>query len=235
MRRYLCLMILFLLSVFVGVCQSAVIHDHFDDGVLDPAWNTTFTNVIDWTYTESDSKLIATDITMDPSVTDSVPGAVTLSRNIGSLDDFSIEASIAWDAEGLDSRIEVLCIYAMSGDQQIVYQAYDDSWIQFRAEKEAIIGYDNVYSSGLDTLPYSGQAVFKIDRLDGLIKFYWDDELIHSGTDYSLIDEIAIEFRRNAYPGSTFGTLSIDYITVIPEPGTILLFGLGAFILRRKR
>lgn len=235
MKRYLHLIVVLLFCTFSNVCESAIIYDHFDDGVLDPAWNVSFDNVTGWTYTEADSKLTVTNITMDPAIEDLVSGAVTLSQNVNNLQDFSIEAAISWDAGGLDTRIEVVCIFAMSGGQRIAYEAYDDSWYYYRAEKDAAIGYDDYYSSGKGTLPYSGEAVFNIERNEGLIEFYWDGQLIHSGTDYSLIDEVALQFRRHSYPGSSVGTLAFDYVIVTPEPGTLLLLGLGTLALRKRR
>ena len=207
-----------ILTVFVltvNVSAGVIFSDDFDDGVLDNAWNVSFDNVTGWTYTESGTELTVTDITMDPSITGIVPGAVTLSRNVGNLSDFTVDCGISWDAQGLDSRIEVLGIYLMSGGQEVAYIAYDDSWVQTTAEKEArIIDDPDYYHSGQGSLPYSGSAVLTITRSQGMIKFYWDGELIHSLYNDTLIDEVAIKFRRSSYYASTFGTLSVDYIEV---------------------
>jgi len=208
--------IIFIVCIFAsGVSAGVIFSDDFDDGVLDSAWNVSFNNVISWTYTEAGTTLTVTEITMDPSVTGIVPGAVTLSRNVGSLSDFTVDCGISWDAEGLDSRIEVLSIYLMSGGQQVAYIAYDDSWVQTTAEKEArIIDDPDYYHSGQGSLPYAGSAVLTITRSQGLMKFYWDGELVHSLYNDTLIDEVAIQFRRSSYYASTFGTLSVDYIEV---------------------
>ena len=98
----------------LGICLVCVeadgattaVYDHFDNGVLDPAWSVSYQLSTGWSYTESGTNLTAADIT--PTVvfssTYGPAGTVTLSRTFAPLADFAVDFDFSWMSEGKDRR-----------------------------------------------------------------------------------------------------------------------------------
>ncbi|MHC4122800.1 MAG: hypothetical protein ACYSSI_04440 [Planctomycetota bacterium] len=86
--------------IFVVFCSSvwADIYDHFDDGVLDTAWNVTFENTTEWTYSESGTDLNVTDV-------GDVGAKVYISQDFYASGDFEAECSFSWDSAGTNNAM----------------------------------------------------------------------------------------------------------------------------------
>ena len=67
--RYLILLLV--LCIPPTALADVILYDHFDDGVLDPAWEVVFNeNVCGWTYSEELSNLHVTEICHDGAALD---------------------------------------------------------------------------------------------------------------------------------------------------------------------
>ncbi len=214
----------FVLVVFVGllVCGAALgdVYDHFDDGVLDPAWEVTFEDTEGWTYTESGTHLTATDI-------EDIGSIVYVSQDFYAPGEFEVECSFSWDSGGSDTAMQSFGVELLSGETRVALAYYRDPWYFHRGAKQGYIGSD-LYSSGLNTLPLSGSAVLRIARVSGMVTVYWDDSILLSAGNTEAVDKLRIWFVRSDYATGTFGSFSVDYVDANsedwpfafrPEPG----------------
>jgi hypothetical protein len=219
--------------------SADIIYDDFDDGVLDAAWNISFNNVSDWTYVETGSELVVTDI---------VPleynkwATVTLTQDCDPLSDFWVDFNFSWDSEGRRSAVQQI-ILSLFGDngERVASVGYVDNGISSRGSQYAEIG-SNDFISDEYTVPLNGFAAADIVRQDGNIDILWDGDSLLTGESNTLFSYVTLEFsyiaQNTGYPsytGSIFGTESVDLIAdpppeppvPTPEPGTMLLLGLG--------
>ena len=223
-------------GVFFITCPvSAVVYDHFDDGLLDPAWEVTFDNATGWIYTESGTNL---DVA---AIGETHPGvdewnSVFLKQDFFAPDNFEVKCALSWDSDEAYSAIQMLRVEVHSGGAVVARGNYHDGWITKNGEKEAWIGSDH-YASGEDTLPFAGSAEITVKREQDLISIMWGNDVLITGLDDSVIDEVAIKFMGSSLTGASFGLLSVDYISAVPEPATIVFLFMGSnyLLLRRKR
>jgi len=189
-------------------------------------------NATGWIYSESGTNLTVTDIdTLDPDA--STSARIYLSQDFYATGDFAMEGSIAWDSLGNNSAMQDIDIRVYNGSELVASCGYTDPRYNDQGAKKAWIGEENYVSS--HTLLLSGGANVKIIREAGIISCMWNDDIILSRANTSPIDSVSITFRENTYSLATFGTLSIDQVSAIPEPTTILLLGLGGLILKSRK
>jgi hypothetical protein len=221
--------------LFVSYPLSAAISDHFNDGVLDSAWNVSLVNATSWNYTESSSTLTVSGV---PRTNDSLDSEVVLTQKFSAPGDFEVKSRILWDNKGLDSARNWVDVKLFSGSTKVAWGGYCDYWIADSGQKVARFNYSDFfnYDSGIGTLPYAGSAEFSIIRTNGNIDILWNNQVMLSGYSNLAIDKIGLCFHNLPYyPGGTFGTLSIDYITAVPEPATMILLAIGSLVSLRKR
>jgi hypothetical protein len=223
-------------SVFFVTCPVfAMVYDHFDDGQFDPAWDVVFGNATGWTYTESGTNLEVWAIgATHPGVDEQ--NFVYLKQDFLAPDDFEVKCGLAWDSKGSNSVMQTLRVEVHSGDTVVARGDYHDGWLGTRGEKELVIGSD-YYNSGLGTLPFAGSAEITVKRVKDLISIMWDNDVLLTGSSDLVIDKVALNFIGYSTTGASFGELSVDYITAVPEPATIafLFVGSNYLLLKRKR
>lgn len=163
-------------------------------------------------YSEAGTLLTVTDIDIIDQSSAPTRSHVLLSQEFLAPADFTIEGSIAWDSGGNNSAMQSMFIRLRSGGEIIVSAGYHDSAPAYRGEKSAIIGGAFFYS-GLNSLPLSGSANIRIERIADEVSIFWDDALILNAVENRAIDEVAVIFRKSTYYSrGTFGELAIDYI-----------------------
>ncbi len=202
--------------ILIVACANSTladsVFDHFDDEMLDPAWQIIFDNSLGWMYSEAGTLLTVTDIDIIDQSSAPARSHVLLSQKFLAPADFTIKGTIAWDSGGNNSAMQGIFIRLRSGGGIIVSAGYHDSAPAYRGEKAAIIGGAFFYS-GLNSLPLSGSANIRIERIADEVSIFWDDVLILNAVENRAIDEVAVIFRKNTYDSrSTFGELAIDYI-----------------------
>lgn len=211
-----------------GAPAKGTVFDHFNDGVLDPAWQISFDKATGWTYAESGTNLTVSDITAGGSGWN----YVMTSQGFSAASDFDVKCAFSWDSKSQSSAMQTLSIRVFSNTSEVAHCGYHDAWVTHRGEKAAMIEGVH-YNGGQDTLPYAGDATISIKRVSGLITINWNDAQLMSGLSSSVISKVDMAFVKD--PQGTFGSLSTDYISAVPEPVTILLFGLGALSVLAKR
>jgi len=217
--------------LFITCQASAGVFDHFNNGLLDPAWDVTFQNATGWSYTESGTNITVHDI----AVPNNGQAEVALNQNFLAAGDFQVKCGLSWDSESLPSTLGGVGVRVYSGDQIAAQGGYTDYWTGSNGMKFARIEEPLYMYDGTSGLSYSGVAEITLKRTSGFVSVLWNDQVMLTGFSNSVVDKLSLIFGKDNYPGGNFGTLSIDYVTAVPEPATLLLLGLGAVILRRKR
>jgi hypothetical protein len=237
-QYFIIVAVIFFMSIGALPACADLIYDDFDDGILDSAWEVSFDNVSSWTYVETGSALVVTDII---SETDGW-ATVTLTQNCDPLSDFWIDFDFSWDSEGSNKAMQqiILSLFDSNGEK-FASVGYIDAWVYQRGEKYAAIGNDT-FASGYNTLPFAGSVNTDITRQDGTMNILWDDINLLSGTSSVSLSSVSLAFSYYPLSGrSIFGTESVDLIAdpppiPTPEPGTMLLIGLGLlgiFVVRK--
>ena len=214
-----------------GLAQASniIIDDHFDDNTLDSAWSIRFDQVTEWSYQESGTTLEVTDIT----TTGTGWSSVNLTQYFTPLSDFSIDFGFSWNSESNFNSMQNVLVQAYSQDgNKIAVAGYSDGWIGSEGAKYGSIGETSV-DTGPGTVAGSGSAIVKINRTGSNIKILWDDSLLISGTSSDLLYRIDLVFSHHGGSAPSFGSEAVDFIKVqepnapVPEPATMLLFGIG--------
>jgi hypothetical protein len=233
------------------VRATVILEDHFNNGVLDPAWSVSLVNASGWTYSESGTNLTVTNIaatTVDPNW-----GKVLLSRTFSPLADFHVDFDISWDSLGSLFAYQNAYVTLYDSSHNIVaFAGYQDPWRDSTGQKVLVIGAPGIdhdhhgptyqapgqyYLSGAYNSPLNGSAEIDITRSGNNIQFYWDNTLLLSGIASALISEIDIQFHYvECNNGGFFGTESVDLVRLtdgapisepVPEPATMLLLASG--------
>jgi len=143
------------LIAFVLVCATSaaclgevILHDHFDDGVLDPDWVVELDNAWGWTYIEQGSDLLVTDIPPRRSGW----AEVILTRTAPGAGDLDVDWRISWDSEGSEGAMQHVFLRLYATDSTYLAGAgYTDPWYSYRGKKWGRAG-DSSYLSD-DYLP----------------------------------------------------------------------------------
>jgi hypothetical protein len=121
-----------------------------------------------------------------------------------------------------------------SSGNAVIRAGYYDPWLYHRGAKYGAIG-DSAYHSGENSLALAGGAVVGIRRIGSAVTILWNDDVLLSGTNSDVIDELKIGFTACKMSGATFESLSVDYVNAVPEPASFFMLASGVFWIYRKR
>ncbi len=235
----------FSLIFAVPILQAAIVlEDHFDDGVLDPAWNVTFEQATGWTYEESGTNLTVTDIdsTILNDGPDGVWGYVDLTRTFSPLADFQVEIGFSWESFSTLSMLQQVGVFLYGNQGELVaYGGYFDAWALHRGSIRGRVYGDPVelYFTGHSEMPYAGSGSIGISRDSDLLALSYNGSDKVFTTNDIPVEKLVVRFGYYKYIGpngvGAFGWESVDFVRVTPEPATLLLFGLGGILIRRRK
>jgi hypothetical protein len=219
--------------LFLALPLSAAISDHFNNGALDSAWQISTVNLASCTYNEAGTMLAVTDMS---KVNNLSGGELHLRQSFMAAGDFDIKLGMSWDSASSYSAMQTLGVRAFSGNKIVTEGGYTDWWVGHNGQKFARVAYPT-YSldSGEDTVASSGSAVITLRRDNGVVTVWWDNNIILAGYSTLAVDTLEIIFGKDIYSGATFGTLSVDYVTAVPEPTTMALLMTGLLAIRRNK
>lgn len=197
---------------------NVIFEDHFDDGVLDPAWELVFSqHACGWTYLETGTDLHVTDVCHNgPS---SEWARVYLRRPCVLSGDFTATSTFSWDSHGLNSPMQTLFVVLRNTSADPVVQAgYHDAWILHRGEIAAFV--DSVsYQSGWDSLIWADAATLVLRRTGNQITISWNDQEVLSAQNSDTFVSADIMFGYAWWPDTnTFIDESVDYIGIESLP-----------------
>ncbi len=247
-----------LINIFLGVAalgafavapvkaQSQLIfEDHFDDGVLDPAWTIFFkpdgsTVATGWDHDESVER--ASWLTIREIIGATNPGEwkqVELQRAIPPLGDFRITMRLSWDTPPpFEPFLQVLEVRVLdgSGTQIVAGAGYNDSWgndygTHFVAFPCVTQNPGGFFCHDPSSAGPSGEADVEIDRTGNVFTFTWNGPgaRVYTATALTLDAElVAINLRQ--FHNTNFGTLAIDHFSVEGVPLVPTCNGLTATI-----
>ena len=222
--------LLLLMSLPAQAVNQLIFTDHFDDGVLDPAWEISFANANAWDFDESltqPSYLTVRDIT-ENQVGTGQWSVVYLTREIPPISDFHIEAFISWDDTGppgsnISAAIHALRVDATNSANDFILDGtgYFGAWGHtsgsMYSQGTTSTGGTFLFNPPSGTLPFIGNALIEMDRVGSAYTFSWNGVEVFSSTIIDTdIEKIRLRFQYFSYPpvASHVGTLAIDYITV---------------------
>ncbi len=218
--------------LFVSYPLSAAISDHFDNGVLDSAWQISTVNLASCTYNEAGTMLTVSDIS---KVNTYNSGEFRLRQSFIAAGDFIITYGISWSSDSLLSAMDGIGVRTYSNGQIVTQGGFVDWWVMDYGQKYARVEEPlYVYNSGIGTLASAGTADLILKRENGVVTVWWNNSVILTGYSTSTVDTLEIVMGIDSYSGATFGTLGIDYINAIPEPMTLMLLACGIIGLRKK-
>ena len=206
---------LLILYIPLTALAEVIVYDHFDDGVLDPAWEVIFNEfACGWTYVEGQSNLHVTEICHDGELGDWA--IVSIRRPCLAPTDFYVSWRFAWDShDQLYSRqVAYLFLYDEAGDW-IAYTGYNDAWISWRGQQVANIRDSEPYFSGHNTLPHAATAMITVNRVADMITCKWDNEVLLEAPHSAPLGSIGIRFYYMwAAAEETVIDESVDFIRV---------------------
>jgi hypothetical protein len=239
MKKFISLMIAAIGAVCVSVAALSVnaqnqfiFEDHFDDGVLDPAWSVVFTPdggavATGWDYDESVER--ASWLTVREILGANTNSAewklVDLKRSIPPVGDFNITMKIAWATPPpfeVFSQVLLVFVYDGSGTAIVSAAGYNDSWsndygTHFVAGPCVTQNPGGFYCHDPSSAGLNGEATVEIDRTGNQFTFTWNGpgaRVYTSPVSTADAEQVMLTFRVPAYDITNFGTLAIDRITV---------------------
>jgi hypothetical protein len=236
--------------------HAELLHDHFDDGVLDPMWSVELNeNVASWSYAEAGTNLTVDNIVSKVVSSDPWNGfaaTVSFTRSVTPLADFHVYFDFSWDSANDEGRqdtqaAEYLRLYLLDGNgDAIAFCGHYDPWVQLPGEIYAAAG-ENAVDAGYP-LPLAGSGSAEITRTAQDVAVLWNGSPIVSGIAAAPVEGVQLEFWHGPFSGwigarhytSFFGSESVDRVSFIPEPGTMALLAVGSsvwvpLLWRRRR
>jgi hypothetical protein len=214
---------------------GVVVFDGFDNGQLDSAWQIGYREYANgWSYAEAGTNLTVTEVAV---TTNRQWGDVSLSRTIASMGDFAASLAFSWDSENNDRAIQRFGIYLKdAAGNNVVCAGYNDAWQLQRGEKTASGGGVS-YASGYNSLPLAGSTIINIVRIGNDISVSWNGQKYFTTQSSTAVTQVEISFGHYKYDASNsfFGTIAVDYISVIPEPATLSLLLVGLIGIARRK
>lgn len=184
----------------VAAGQVVVLHDDFDDGSLSPAWDAIFDGANAWTFTETGTVLMVTDIGEDFIRCTGGCGAakVILRQPVPPVVDFHLDFDFSWDNMA-DNKAMMRLFVTLLGpnDEVVVRTGYRDAWYLTRGDKLAVTETDS-FSSGPNTLPFSGTASIDVERTNDSISIAWDGNTLLTSPSATPVQELRLEFWSTA-------------------------------------
>ncbi len=229
--------------LFAPVATGSILHEDFDDGVLDPAWTVTFNPDVDsWSYGESGTDLTVTAI--DPQTWGTEPRdhprpAVTLARSVDPVGDFQVYFDLSWDSQDDVQAMQWAEVRLLDGQGGIVASCgYLDAWVLYPGKQYSKIGGSSL-ATGYPQ-PGASSAAVELIRTGEDVEILWNGSSIFSGTAHAAVEQVELKFTSFAYSGDLgtafFGTIAVDRVSMIPEPAALSLLALGSLaIIRRRR
>ena len=228
---------------------DTIFHDDFDGSTLDPAWTVSFGGeTTSWNYYLSDSWLYVDNVNDthwdDGSADDTHTwGTVTLTRSLSQpvTGRFKMDARIHWNYFYLNNKppMQYQHILLCDASGNIVAGVGDhDQWCDKLGTKWATIG-ENTTNYDPNVLGQNGYAYLRITRQsNNNVSIYFSsnpsfspDKIILTGTASDTITQVIIQYGFFGWDGSggpsRFQDEDIDYITIVPEPTSLMLLGLG--------
>jgi len=195
-------------------------NDSIDD------WIIEYSNVKDWQYEINETAITAISITPNSVKIELIDNdifyenslsSINMKQQVPSLNNFTFETIFEWDEYEEISAMQRLIISLNDFyNNSIVKVGFSDLFINETGTK--LIKVSNNKYEDNEKLDFKGEASLKIQRLESKIDVFWDDNLLFTGQDPRLLDNISIEFSYYPYKNletniqSTMGQMSIKHI-----------------------
>jgi hypothetical protein len=176
--------------------------------------------VTDWKFENRDGVLAVSDIAGPGPGPKGPCRIVTLWRDVGRLQNFTLTGRISWTSEGGPRSMQSLYLRLTDNRGTVVAEAgYHDAWVDHTATRDSVIAGKRCNLKP-NTLPASGSATLTVLRSGGRVQVGWDGKVIHSGQVTTPVSRLQVVFSHFAYAGSgktsTFGTETLHELRLVP-------------------
>ncbi len=232
MKKKILLLTLTLLIGIAGMVNAAVIvHDDFDNSILEPSWDVSFENATGFTYSETGSGLTVSDIL---SSGENQWNRISLSQSFDAISDYNIDFGFSWVEEDNAMQNLFLKLYTNGGTELVTSVGFYDAWVATNGKMSATVSTNGTNLPS--NLGLEGSALVNLNRQQDTVSIMWNQIELLTAENADPIDKVAIVFDYYDYSGgSAFGSETVDLIHVegdmnaapVPEPATMVLLSSG--------
>jgi hypothetical protein len=191
-------------------------------GSGDAWWDLALTNALGFDVVNDDDQLTVHAI--DPAAVNSGShgdwSTVTLTRDTGTLHDFTLTAKVAWDACGAGERA-MHNVYVTLVDvegREIACTGQHDAWSATTGSRYSRVA-GVPHESGYGTQPATGCAALTVVRKNGRVRVLWDGREVRQGSHVAPLARIVIQVDFYPYRGSdgssVFGSIAVEHLSVL--------------------